>query len=137
MKKIHEDNFTVYYENTDSSGFTYHTSYLCWAERSRSNLLRLNFPETLSFLQKNSFFFVVKQIKVDFLKPSTLFDALHVETFFVDNSFTSIELLQKLNLKKKLICKINVFLVWIDGESKKPSKIPNDIISRFKSLSVV
>ena len=26
------------------------------------------------------------------------------------------------------------FLVWIDGQSKKPSKIPNDIISRFKSL---
>ena len=32
---------------------------------------------------------------------------------------------------------MNVFLVWIDGQSKKPSKIPNDIISRFKSLSVV
>ncbi len=137
MNKIHEDNFTVYYENTDSSGLTYHTSYLCWAERSRCNLLRLNFPETLQFLQKNSFFFVVKNIKVDFLKPSTLFDNLNVETFFVDNSFTSIELLQKLNLKKKLICKINVLLVWIDGGSKKPSKIPNDIISRFKSLSVV
>ena len=109
MKKIHEDNFTVYYENTDSSGLTYHTSYLCWAERSRSNLLRINFPETLLIFTKNSFFFVVKQIKVDFLKPSTLFDDLNLETFFVGNSYTSIELLQKLNLKKKLICKMNVF----------------------------
>ena len=63
MKKIHEDNFTVYYENTDSSGLTYHTSYLCWAERSRSNLLRINFPETISFLQKNSFFFCSKADK--------------------------------------------------------------------------
>ena len=83
MNKIHEDNFTVYYENTDSSGLTIILLICAKSERSRCNLLRLNFPETLQFLQKNSFFFVVKNIKVDFLKPSTLFDNLNVETFFV------------------------------------------------------
>ena len=55
MNKIHEDNFTVYYENTDSSGLTYHTSYLCWAERSRCNLLRLNFPENFNFAKTHFF----------------------------------------------------------------------------------
>ena len=63
MKKIHEDNFTVYYENTDSSGLTYHTSYLCWAERSRSNLLRINFPETLLISAKKLIFFCSKADK--------------------------------------------------------------------------
>ncbi len=31
----------VYFEDTDFSGFVYHTSYLRWCERGRSDLLRL------------------------------------------------------------------------------------------------
>ena len=38
MKKIHEDKFKIYYENTDSSGFAYHTAYLSMSERARSNM---------------------------------------------------------------------------------------------------
>ena len=45
MKKIHEDKFKIYYENTDSSGFAYHTAYLSMAERARSNMLNKDFPE--------------------------------------------------------------------------------------------
>lgn len=137
MKKIHEEIFTVYYENTDSSSFTYHASYLCWAERARSNLLRKNFPEVVKLLKNNSFFFVVKQLKIEFLKPSYLFDNLLLETFFKGNSKTSIKLVQKLKKKDETICVIDVFLVWINGDISKPSRIPNDIISRFKSMEVV
>ncbi|GIR26418.1 MAG: hypothetical protein CM15mP40_10260 [Alphaproteobacteria bacterium] len=43
MKKIHEDKFKIYYENTDSSGFAYHTAYLSMAERARSNMLNKDF----------------------------------------------------------------------------------------------
>ena len=137
MKKIHEEIFTVYYENTDSSSFTYHTSYLCWAERARSNLLRKNFPEVVKLLKNNSFFFVVKQLKIEFLKPSYLFDNLLLETFFKGNSKKSIKLVHKLKKKDEVICVIDVFLVWINGDISKPSRIPNDIISRFKSMEVV
>ena len=54
MKMIHEDLFQIYYENTDSSGFTYHTSYLTFAERARSNMLTEKFPEVILMLKKNS-----------------------------------------------------------------------------------
>ena len=137
MKKIHVDKFKIYYENTDSSGFTYHTAYLSMAERARSNMLNKDFPELTQMLKKNSKFFVVKNIKVDFLKPSKLFDNLDIITFYIGNSFTSLNLTQKIEKNGIDISKIDVQLVWIDGEKKKPIKIPRNIIYRFKSMDIV
>ena len=137
MKRIHEDKFKIYYENTDSSGFTYHTSYLLMAERARSNMLNKDFPELTKMLKKNSKFFVVKKIKVDFFKPAKLFDNLDIITFYTGNSYTSLNLIQKIEKDGIDISRIDVQLVWIDGEKKKPIKIPRNIIYRFKSMEIV
>ena len=137
MKRIHVDKFKIYYENTDSSGFTYHTAYLSMAERARSNMLNRDFPELTEILKKNSKFFVVKNIKVDFFKPAKLFDNLDIITFYTGNSYTSLNLIQKIEKDGIHISRIDVKLVWIDGEKKKPIKIPRNIIDRFKSMEIV
>ena len=137
MKRIHVDKFKIYYENTDSSGFTYHTAYLLMAERARSNMLNKDFPELTGILKKNTKFFVVKNIKVDFFKPAKLFDNLDIITFYTGNSYTSLNLIQKIEKDGIDISRIDVKLVWIDGEKKKPIKIPRNIISRFKSMDIV
>ena len=56
MKKIHSSLVSVYYEDTDLTGFVYHTNYLKYAERARSNLLREEFPELQQMLNFNKFF---------------------------------------------------------------------------------
>ena len=66
MKKIHQTKFEIFYEDTDSSGFTYHTSYLKFAERARSQFVRENLEDIKHKMINNSFFFVVKEIKVSF-----------------------------------------------------------------------
>mgnify|MGYP001189723480 FL=1 len=137
MKKIHKDKFKIYYENTDSSGFTYHTAYLSMAERARSNMLNKDFSELTMMLKTNSKFFVVKKIKVDFIKPAKLFDNLDIITFYIGNSFTSLNLIQKIEKNGADVSKIDVQLVWIDGIKGKPIKIPRNIIDRFKSMEIV
>ncbi len=137
MKKIHEDKFKIYYENTDSSGFAYHTAYLSMAERARSNMLNKDFSELTMMLKTNSKFFVVKKIKVDFIKPAKLFDNLDIITFYIGNSFTSLNLIQKIEKDGADISQIEVQLVWIDGIKSKPIKIPRNIIDRFKSMEIV
>jgi acyl-CoA thioester hydrolase len=137
MKLIHEDTFKIFYENTDSSGFTYHTSYLALAERARSNMLNENFPEISLMLKENSYFFVIKKLQIDFFKPTNLFDKLTISTFFKSNSLSSIDLIQKIKKESLFISEIIICLVWINGKTKKPSRIPSDLISRFKALEVV
>ncbi len=134
MKKIHTISFNIYYEDTDSTGYTYHTSYLRIAERARTELLRNFFSDLIEKIHENFFFFVVRKIEVDFIKPSYLFDKLKIDTFYLDNKFTSLSLQHDIIKNNDLICRIFVKLVWINGKSKKPLRVPSNLISRFKSL---
>ena len=137
MKILFKETYNVYYENTDASGFTYHTAYLNIAERSRSNLLIKYFPEVISFIKSNEYFFVLRKLNVHFYSPTYLYDKLNVSTYFIESNFTSIKLLQRFTKNNEKVCEIFANLVWICGKKKKPSKIPGDIISRFKSMEVV
>ena len=42
FKKQHRLKVRVYYEDTDSGGIVYHSKYLNFAERSRTEFLRKN-----------------------------------------------------------------------------------------------
>ena len=137
MKKIHKISFNVYYEDTDSTGFVYHTTYLRFAERARTELLKKSFSHVIEILNKDDFFFVVKEIGVNYVKPSFLFDELIVVTYFLGNRIASLDLHQEIVKDKKIICKMDVKLVLVDKKSKRPMKIPRNIISRFKSMEVV
>lgn len=134
MNEKNQFTYTVYYENTDSSGLTYHTTYLEFAERARSEILSLHFPDVINNLKQNTFFFVVKDLSISFLKPSFLFDKLTVKTEFENNSLASLKLKQEIYNSENKTCDIAVHLAWIDGKKKKPSRIPNNIISRFKLI---
>ena len=70
MKKIHSSLVSVYYEDTDLTGFVYHTNYLKYAERARSNLLREEFPELQQMLNFNKFFFCGEPIKCKICQTS-------------------------------------------------------------------
>ena len=137
MKKIHQTKFDIFYEDTDSSGFTYHTSYLKFAERARSQFVRENFKEIKNNMIDNSFFFVIRDIKVSYIKPTFLYDELDVKTFFLKNSLASLDLKQLILKNDIIVCEIFVRLVWVNGTSNKPSKISKNIIARFNSFEVV
>ena len=106
MNESNQFTYTVYYENTDSSGLTYHTTYLEFAERARSEILSLHFPDVIINLKQNTFFFVVKDLSISFLKPSFLFDKLTVKTEFENNSLASLKLKQKIYNSDTKICDI-------------------------------
>ena len=113
MKKIHSSLMSVYYEDTDSTGYVYHSNYIKYAERARSNLVRDKFPELQKLFNSNEFFFVVSYLDTNFFKPARLSDNLKVETFLIENSFCSIKLKQQIFREFLLITDINVKLVWI------------------------
>ena len=137
MKKISTKKIDIYYEDTDASGLTYHTSYLKFAERARSDILKKKFPEIVEFSKKNLYFFVAKSINVNFIKPAFLYDTVHIDTFYEKSKFASLFLKQIIKKDNSIITDISLRLVWLKGTRKVPDKIPNHIIARFKSMEVV
>ena len=73
-KRKHVYKTSIYYEDTDAGGIVYHTSYLRFAERARTEFLRSVHPSFLTSLRDGENFFVLRRLEVKFLKPTYLFD---------------------------------------------------------------
>ena len=73
----------VHYEDTDFSGFVYHANYLKFAERGRSNFLKLaGVTHTQLLAHDPQLAFVVGHMEMDFMTPGRVEDELLVETVF-------------------------------------------------------
>ncbi len=88
----------VYFEDTDFSGFVYHTSYMRWCERGRSDYLRL-LGVHHNALAGGAFAgepcaFVVRRLTADFLKPARIDETLEIHTAPGDCTKASIALRQ-------------------------------------------
>jgi acyl-CoA thioester hydrolase len=76
----HRYTLRVYYEDTDAGGIVYHANYLRYAERARTEALRdLGIPHA-TLVERYKLMFVVRRIKVDYLRPARLDDSLVVLT---------------------------------------------------------
>jgi acyl-CoA thioester hydrolase len=79
-QRPHRYTLRVYYEDTDAGGIVYHANYLRFAERARTEALRdLGIPHA-TLVERYKLMFVVRCIKVDYLRPATLDESLVVLT---------------------------------------------------------
>ena len=70
----------VYYEDTDCSGVVYHASYLRFAERARTEMLRALGVAHSEMIERTGLAFAVRRLEVDYLAPARLDDTLEVLT---------------------------------------------------------
>jgi len=118
----------IYYEDTDSGKVVYHTNYIKFCERARSEI----------FFSKGEFFesrgFILKNLTANFLKPAKLGDELEIKTKFFDIKKTSLKCYQEIFRKDEKLFELNTHLVFMDNW--KISKIPNEfleIIDEYKN----
>jgi len=121
----------VYYEDTDAGGIVYHTNYIKYCERARSEIF---FQKTLipSDGEKNGF--VVKDIKANFISTASLGDLLDVQTKILSIKNTSLVLLQEVYRDSQKIFSMEVCLVYVDIKRAKPTRIPLLFRELFLSL---
>ncbi|WP_373029743.1 YbgC/FadM family acyl-CoA thioesterase [Sulfurovum sp.] len=119
----------VYYEDTDAGGIVYHTNYIKYCERARSEIFfERNMKPTLG----NNSGFVVRDIKASFLATAVLGDTLDVTTKVLTLKRSFIVLLQEVWKEEVKIFSMEVVLVYVDGG--KPCRIPElfeDVFSSF------
>jgi len=117
----------VYYEDTDAGGIVYHTNYIKYCERARSEIF---FSKgILPTLGKNSGF-VVRDLKARFLSSASLGDMLEVSTTVLTQKRSSISLLQEVLKEDKIIFTMEILLVYVD--EGKPTRIPPEFQEIFK-----
>ncbi|MGB1360578.1 MAG: YbgC/FadM family acyl-CoA thioesterase [Alphaproteobacteria bacterium] len=126
---------TIYWEDTDAGGIVYHSRYINFAERARSEWVKQIFGIKQSeFMKKTGISMVVKLIDVDYLFPAKLDDNLRVNCKLVKFGNTSMDISQEIwneETEKKLV-QINVKIVSIN-RTGKPVPTPKEILEQLKS----
>ena len=103
----------VYYEDTDFSGIVYHANYLRFMERGRTNHLRLlGAHHRALFEEANAeapgFAFVVRAMRLEFVKPARMDDVLAVVTAPEEVKGASITLNQRILRGDELLVEAHV-----------------------------
>jgi acyl-CoA thioester hydrolase len=110
----------VYYEDTDVGGVVYHSNYLNFCERARSQLF---FDAGRSPILESGHF-VAKHIEADYLKSTKFGEVLEVKTTLLEIKNASFRLLQEIFRGDEKVFKMTIDLVHIDFEGNI-AKIPD------------
>jgi acyl-CoA thioester hydrolase len=117
----------VYYEDTDAGGVVYHSQYLNFMERARTEWLRhLGFEQT--FLRESlNILFVVHSMQIQFKKPAKFNDMLQVSSQLVNLRLGSFECQQKISREEEILIEAQVKIACVDVLTFKPTGIPTQI----------
>lgn len=121
----------VHYEDTDFSGFVYHANYLKFAERGRSNFLKLAGVEHAQLLEHTPpLAFVVGRMEMDFAAPGHIEDALLVETVFTQLRGARLVAEQRVSRDGETLWQAHVLAAVVDLQGR-PKRMPKDVAARL------
>jgi acyl-CoA thioester hydrolase len=124
----------VYYEDTDSGGVVYHSNYLNFMERARTEWLRsLGFEQPM-LKDDLGVLFVVHQLAITYQSPAKFNDALNVECRIVKIGRSTLTFEQIITRDTQTLTKATVGLVCVDANQFKPVSIPSQIKAKMEKL---
>lgn len=129
--------FSVYYEDTDFSGYVYHANYLKYFERGREELVGLPFVREL---YERGIHFVVAKIEISYHRPAGHGDIIEVATR-MRLSASPITLVDQEGYRvsrdgegpaDKLVS-ARIKLVCVDKEGRT-TPVPDDVVAAFRAI---
>ena len=127
----HELELRVYYEDTDAAGIVYHSNYLKFAERGRTELLRgLGFDHR-QLRETHGVLFTVARCTIDFLRPARLDDLLRVRTEVDGLSGARLALVQTVLTGDLVLARLLVALAVVDAATLRPTRLPEAVRQAF------
>jgi acyl-CoA thioester hydrolase len=125
--KVHVLPISIYYEDTDLSGFVYHANYLRYMERGRTEFFRLAGISKMAGLdEEEPTAWTLRSIHVDYLRPARLDDIIHVRSRLIGLSGARMQALQRITLGETLLVegRIEACITTLTG---KPRRLPRNI----------
>lgn len=124
----------VYYEDTDAGGVVYHTNYLKFMERARTEWLRHLGFEQLQLKEKYNLLFVVRSLSINYHKPAFFDDQLRVVAELGEKiTKVSLVFLQKIYRDDLLLCSAEVSIVSVNAQTFRPKPIPDVVLQILKT----
>jgi acyl-CoA thioester hydrolase len=124
----------IYFEDTDSGGVVYHSNYLKFMERARTEWLRSLNLNQADLKKKDKIMFVVTKVNIDYKKAAQFNDALDIETSVDNIGASKVDLTQNIMKNSELYTSAKVSIACIHSETFKPQRIPKLIKQQMETL---
>jgi len=134
----------VYYEDTDAGGVVYHSTYINFFERARTELMRQIGYELDELAEQERILFIVRALSCEYLQAAKFNDELFVSAEIIEASKTRIEFEQKVmkaappdDTKNEACITLaigHVTVVCVDKDKFKAKRLPAAIMENIKSV---
>lgn len=125
--KVFSWSVRVYFQDTDAGGVVYHSNYVNFMERARTEWLRTFGYSNAGMMKELGVVFVVRSMKLDYLKPAVLDDLLTVTAQVKEIGRSRVTLVQTVLRGEELLTEGEVHLVCVNVQTFKPVSVPEEI----------
>lgn len=124
----------VYYEDTDTGGVVYHSNYLNFMERARTEWLRSLGFEQDELVRSNGVLFAVSAVNIHFQKPARFNQLLDVTVAIDRCGAASLGLLQEVRRDAETLASAEVRIACLDAQRFSPVAIPAPVAAKLEAM---
>jgi acyl-CoA thioester hydrolase len=116
----------VYWEDTDAGGVVYHSRYLNFFERARTEWLREKGVQQAKLAKEDNALFAIRHMDIDFLQAARLDDELEVSVHTVDARGVRMTFSQDMKRcsDQQMVATAKLTAVCLSADSFKPTRMP-------------
>lgn len=126
----HSYKVRVYYQDTDAGGIVYHSKYLDFAERARSELL-VDMGLSNKKLIDKGVAFVLRNASIQYKSPARLDDVIEVQTSVKEIKNASLVMQHHFVVEEKEIVTIELQLAVINPLTLTPIRMTQELKDEF------
>ena len=129
--KAHLFPIRIYYEETDAGRMVYHAAYLKFAERARTEMMRVNGLDHMSLMESDGLVFTVHSADIRYFNQAKLDDELVVRTHVAGSGGASMDMRQRVyRIERESagqpIAEVDLRLALVD-ETGRPKRLPGHL----------
>lgn len=127
---VHYFPIRVYYADTDAGGIVYHATYLDFAERARTEMMRLFGLDHTQLRVDHGLLFAVRSCEIDYRRPARLDDLLEVRSHLTHLGGASLHIGQTIWRGDETMVQLVIRLVCMHFEGRAmriPASIRSDL----------
>lgn len=113
----------VYYEDTDAGGIVYYANYLKFAERARTEMLRLLGINQSEMAQRYGMAFAVRDCAIDYRRPARLDDLIEVRSRLIALAAATISAVQSIWRDTEELARLELRVACLRRDGR-PARIP-------------
>jgi acyl-CoA thioester hydrolase len=117
----------VYFQDTDAGGVVFHSTYLDFMERARTECLRVKGFESGDFARRFGLLFVVRRLDVAYLAPALLDDLLGVSASVAELGRAQMSFAQSIRRADETLVRASINIACVAVNGFQPMPIPAEI----------